>query len=37
MINLNLTNIITIGIISVAAFALVKVGSQAIGFSPAWL
>lgn len=37
MINLNLTNILTIGIIAVGAFALVKVGTNAVGINPSWL
>lgn len=37
MISINLPNIITIAVISVAAYAAVKVGGKMVGFSPAWL
>lgn len=37
MISLNLTNFITIGIIAVAAFAAVKMGTRALGINVSWL
>lgn len=37
MISLNVANVVTIAVISVAAYAAFKAGSKAIGFSPSWL
>lgn len=37
MINLNLTNFITIGVIAVVAGALVKWGANAAGMNLSWL
>jgi len=37
MIDLNIVNFITIGLIAILAYALVKFGANAIGFSPSWL
>lgn len=37
MISLNLPNVATIAIISIAAYAAFKAGSKAVGFAPSWL
>lgn len=37
MIDINPVNILTIGLIAVIAYAAVKFGAKAVGFSPSWL
>ena len=37
MVDLNITNFITVGLISVAAYAVIKIILQKLGYSPAWL
>jgi hypothetical protein len=37
MISLNLPNVATIAVISILAYAAVKAGTKAVGFTPAWL
>lgn len=37
MISINVPNVITIGLVSIAAYAAFKAGSKALGFSPSWL
>ena len=37
MVDLNVGNVVTIGLISVAAYAAIKFGLKAAGVSPSWL
>lgn len=37
MISINIPNVLTIAIISIAAYAALKAGSRAIGFDTSWM